>query len=934
MKNRLFLVALLLVGSGLGAHAQEASTAEQLQKAQENHLQKAKQSPLQAVGTREIGPMHQGARIVDIAVSSNPKTYYVAYASGGLFKTENKGITFQPVFDNQGALTIGDIALAPSNDQVIYVGTGESNSSRSSYAGSGVYKSTDAGKTWQWLGLAATQHTGAVVVHPTNPDVVWVGAVGALYTHNKERGVFKSTDGGKTWKHTLYINDSTGIIDLVINPANPNQLFAAAWERTRKAWNFKGSGEGSGIYVSNDGGETWAKTGEGFPSGKGVGRIGLDISPANPNIVYALLDNQEEGKVEKKDEEKKGLQASEIRAMSAEQFLAIEDAALDAYLKDNRYPAQYTAKKVKADVKAGEYTTKDIADFLGDANAALFETEVKGAEVYRSEDGGKTWKMMNEYRIDGVYYSYGYYFGRIRVSPTDANSIYILGVPLLMSENGGKTYTRIDSLGDVHVDHQAIWIDPADPAHVLLGNDGGLYESYDKGAYWNHINNMKVAQMYTLSVDMQKPYHVYSGLQDNGSMHGPSRARFDADQGDGWKDVYGGDGMFIFSDPRDTEVIYTGFQFGNYFRIDRNTGDYQYITPTRAIGEEPYRFNWRTPLLMSAFNPDILYMGAQKVFRSVDAGKTWSSISEDLTKNKPQGNVPFSTLSILEESPLAYGLLYAGSDDGNVYVTRNDGGAWELISKNLPADLWVSSIHPSNHAKGEVYVSLTGYRNDHFAPYIYKSTDYGQTWQSIVGDLPYEAVNVVIQDPVEPSLLYCGTDHGTYVSFNSGKNWDLITAIPNVASYEMLVHPRENELVVATHGRGVFIVDVKPMQALKGNTQQAIRAFEPATLRFSGNWGKQNTPYAPKNEPSVVLSYYVGLATASVKVDILNDKKEVVRSFTAPAAAGFNKVAWDVKVQELKNKKPTGKLNYAGKGTYTVRFTHGKVTSEVPLEIK
>ncbi|MDN5205068.1 glycosyl hydrolase [Fulvivirgaceae bacterium BMA10] len=889
---------------------------------------------------RSIGPVVQGARITDIDVSSKDiNTYYVAYASGGVFKTTNNGVSFKPIFDNQGALTIGDITLAPSDDQIIYVGTGEKNSSRSSYAGSGVYRSDDAGKTWKQIGLDDIQHTSRIIVHPTDPNTVWVASIGSLYSKNKARGVYKSTDGGANWEKTLYISDSTGVIDLVINPQDPNQLWAASWERTRSAWNFKGNGPGSAIYRSDDGGATWKKSMDGFPESQYNGRIGLDIAKSSPNIMYAFLDNQYETKEEKKPDEKSDkLKITDFQNMTKETLLGLNDKKLGEFLKENRYPNKYNSRLVKKDIRTGKYEPKDLANYFGNANNALFNTKIKGAEVYRSEDYGKSWKKVNSYDLEGVYFTYGYYFGEVRISPKNPDVIYIQGVPLLKSTDGGKTYARTDTIGGVHSDQQSMWINPDNPKHILLGNDGGLYVSYDEGAEWEHINNASVGQFYTVNFDMEKPYNVYGGLQDNGTLVGSSRSIPNWTKK--WERIFGGDGMYVAPDPRNSDIVFTGFQFGNYYRINRSTGQRKYVTPSHDIGEPKLRYNWRTPIILSKHNADIVYIGAQRLYRSFDQGNNWQAISGDLTKDKPQGNVPYSTISCVSESPLKFGLIYAGTDDGNLQVTKNSGGNWELISTNLPKDLWVSSVMASSHDEGTVFVSLTGYRLDDFRTYVYESNDYGKTWRSLKGDLPDEPINVIIQDPVSPDLLYCGTDHGTYVSFNHGANWNHVTNVPNVASYDMIVHPRENELVIGTHGRSIYVMDVKPLQKLAANNlNKGVMAFKPNDLRYSDRWGERRNPYSKPFDPKVSTLYYVGKESNNLEALILDKDNKEVRRLKANGTPGFHTLDWDVKITDQgtgKRKKGAGpaKMKYAEKGNYKIKFVNGNDTSEVKLEIK
>jgi photosystem II stability/assembly factor-like uncharacterized protein len=891
---------------------------------------------------RNIGPTVRGGRIVDIEVNlRNTKEFYVGFASGGIFKTVNNGITFDPIFDNNGSLGIGDFALSQSDPKIIYVGTGEKNSSRSSYAGTGVYKTTDGGSHWQHLGLAGTQHIGRVVLHPNDNNTLWVAAIGPLYSTGESRGVYKSTDGGATWRKTLYVNDSTGIIDLAVNPANPQQLWASSWERSRTAGHFKGNGPGSSIYQSDDGGETWLKSVAGFPQGKQVGRIGLEVSPSNPEVIYAILDNQ--GEVPDKKESKKELTLEEIAKMNKATFLKLDDKELDEFLKENGFPKKYSAVSLKKEVESDKITTQAIANYFGgDANKNLFKTKIIGAEIYRSDDAGATWKKMNSYDLDGVFFTYGYYFAEMRVAPDNEDLVYIYGVPMLKSRDGGVTWHRLDTLAGMqrlHVDHHALWINPADSHHMLLGNDGGLYQSYDEGANWLHINNMPVGQFYTVNVDMQEPYSVYGGLQDNGVLRGSSHSVPNVTKH--WVELFGGDGMYVAPDPRNPRMVFTGFQFGNYFRLDMNRRKTTKITPQHDIGKEPLRWNWCAPLILSKHNPDIVYMAAQKVFRSLDQGDSWEIISDDLTTNQPQGNVPFSTISYLTESPVKFGLLYAGTDDGNVWVSRDGGVKWEDIRKGLPEHRWVSWIAPSPHEEGTVFLAMNGYRNDDFKTYLYASTDYGNTWRSVKGNLPESVANAIVQDPVNPSLLYCGLDNGTYVSLDNGNHWDVINGLLNVASYAMIVHPRDNELVVATHGRSIFVADVKPLQALGvSGLATPVKAFETSPVNFSEDWGETTYPWSKQNTPAQTILYYVGSPAASLKVEVYDAQKNLRRTLSAPASRGFHTIQWDLKLDEIAaggRKKKTvenPKLVYASKEKYTLRFINGTAESEIIVEVK
>ena len=932
MKNLTCIIFSFLFQLSLEAYSQNADIEVTI-KSRKDQLTN---SLLSNYPVRNIGPVVQGGRISDIeVVPGNPKQYYVGYASGGIFFTRNNGITFEPIFENQGLLGIGDFALAPSNPQIIYVGTGEKNSSRSSYAGSGIYRSNDGGKTWSHLGLSNTQHIGRIIVHPANPETVWVASLGALYTNNTDRGIYKSTDGGKNWNKTLFVNDSTGAIDIVINPQNPNQLWAATWERSRKAWDFKEGGPGSSIYRSDDGGNTWVKSAKGFPEGSGVGRIGLEISASNPDIIYALLDNQEETREEVERPADGSLQIQDFINMTNDQFLALDDKKLDAFIRSRGYPQKYNAKVVKNEVRSGKYKSKALAEYFGDANAALFNTNVKGAEVYRSDDGGKTWNKANSYSLDGVYFTYGYYFGEIRVDPKDSDKIYIFGVPLLKSLDGGKTYHRLDTAGGVHVDHQALWINPEDPEHLLLGNDGGLYQSYDEGANWLHINNVSVGQFYTISVDMENPYNVYGGLQDNGVRKGSSRSI--PNRTEFWHGIFGGDGMFVYADPRNSNTVYAGSQFGFYMRLNLEPGGRpSRITPRHDIGEPPLRYNWRTPIMISPHNADVVYMAAQKVYRSMNQGDDWESISGDLTKNLPNGNVPYSTITCMSESKFKFGLVYIGTDDGNIQVTKNGGGSWELINNGLPEKKWVSGVFASPIDEGTVFASLNGYREDDFKTYVYMSTDYGKTWTSLKGNLPESVANVIIQDPVEPDLLYTGLDIGTYVSFDKGKSWSLLSGIPNAPSYDMVVHPRDYELVVGTHGRSAYVADAKPLQkvAQKGESTPII-AFEMESMRYFGRWGERRNEYTEPFIPSTSILYYVGTPAGEVTVTIKTEKGEVIREMKAAGKKGFQKVNWDLKKVEYgKNGKATGNLSYIERGKYTIELKNGSSIATTNFELR
>ncbi len=879
---------------------------------------------------RSVGPVVMSGRVTDIAVHpENPRIFYIGYGSGGVFKSINSGNTMEPIFDHQdGALGVGDLEISKAKPDVIWVGTGENNSSRSTYAGTGVYKSEDAGKTWSFSGLRGTQHIGRIVSHPTDVNTVWVASLGALYSNNSDRGVFKTTDGGKTWNKTLFVNDSTGIVDLVIHPTNPDILWASSWEKDRKAWNFKESGEGSAIYKSTDGGESWAKLSKGLPSGAHVGRIGIDISQSNPDIIYAVVDNQFETKTEREivaDE----LTATDFTDMSKRNFLRLEDKELNAFLRSNRFPSEYTSASVKADVEANKYEPKALADYLGDANAALFNTTITGLEVYRSDNGGENWTKVQNYPLDGVVFTYGYYFGEVRVDPNDPETIYTWGVPFLKSTDGGKTWEAKANNQSVHVDHHALWIDPSDSEHILLGNDGGLYESHDGGENFIHHNTVAVGQFYSVAVDMEEPYNIYGGLQDNGTFKGPSTSTGNRERP--WTRIGGGDGMHVAPNPLNPDIVYVGFQYGNYSRRNLESGETNRITPTHKLGEPRYRYNWNSPVNLSHHNPEIVYFGSQKLNRSFNEGKDWTTISPDLTNDLPNGDVPYSTLTTIAESPLSFSVIWAGTDDGNIQLTSDGGSSWTKVSDQLPKHLWVSEIHASKYDGGTAYASLNGYRWDDFTTYLYKTTDYGKTWKSIKGNLPDEVANVIVQDPVNPSILYAGLDFGSYVSFDDGKEWYYLANLPNVASYDMIVHPRDLELVIATHGRSMWVMDVKPLHTVASRLNEAITAIEPESIRYSERWGNRQTEWREPFMPEVELLYYLSRSgdQQKVTVKVIDQDSKKVAEVQISGSKGFNTYNWN-----LVTEKTEDSTEFLKKGTYTLEFSIGKATHEVKFEIK
>jgi len=902
-----------------------------------NRISLVENSIVKNIQFRNIGPTVMSGRVVDFAVNpDDPSHFYVAYASGGLWETKNNGNSFNPIFDNQMVMTIGDIEVDWEKD-IIYVGTGEKNSSRSSYSGNGIYKSSNGGKNWEYLGLDDSHHIGRIVLHPDNSDIIWVASLGHLYSENSDRGIYKSIDAGKTWNKTLFVNNRTGAIDIVIDPSNPDILYSAMWEKDRKAWDFDGSGIGSGIYKSVDGGSSWLEVSggtSGFPDTRGTGRIGLDISISNPNIIYAILDNQDR-KPKDEDVSNEGLTKDSFREISEEDFLKISDKELDAFLKQNRFPRDYDAIKVKELVRNGMISPYALVEYLEDSNSMLFDTPVIGAEVYSSKDSGVTWKKVNEDELNILYFSYGYYFGEIRVDPQDPAKLYVLGVPLLKSIDFGKTWESID-FDNMHGDHQALWVNPNRSGHLIAGNDGGLNISYDDGENWLKYNSTSVGQFYDINVDMKTPYNVYGGFQDNGVWMGPSNyvasLRWHSSGSYPWKSIYGGDGMQTEVDLRDNETVYTGSQFGNYSRVNTRTGERKRITPSHKLGERPYRWNWETPIYLSRHNQDILYMGSNKFHRSLDQGNNFETLSGDLTNGGIKGNVSYGTLTTIIESSIRYGLIYVGSDDGLIHVSKDGGFSWKNISGSLPEKMWVSGIYPSNFHQNRVYVSLNGYRWDNFDAMIYVSDDYGINWSKIGHNLPKEPINVIIEDLENEKLVYVGTDHGVYASLDYGnKFFAFSSGLSNSPVHDLVVHPRERDLVVGTHGRSIYIAGIKHLQMLNEKILiKNLHFFKVDKVKFNPRWGSRGwgSNYLI---PNLELVFY---AKSGGKTEIIIYKDdEMQKSIDLDANKGLNFINYDLSVDTKKKSTTDNGITYLKKGDYRIEIIQGENSSEEKLII-
>jgi photosystem II stability/assembly factor-like uncharacterized protein len=863
-----------------------------------------KASLLSALRFRSVGPEIQGGRVVDVeAPAKHPDALVVAFASGGLWRSDNRGGSWTALLDAEETLALGDIALGDAEGKTIYAGTGEANSSRTSYAGTGILKTVDGGRTWRHMGLADSHHIGKVLVDPRDPRTVYVAAAGHLYTENAERGLFKTTDGGESWNRVLFVDERTGAIDVVLDPKNPDVLYAATWERARAPWNFLESGPGSGLWKSADAGATWRRLGGGLPSGETVGRIGLAIAASRPATLYAVVDNQArrpESEVFDEDTPPGELTPRRLRALDDAAFLRLDDGVVERFLRRFDYPKALKAAALKRDMRAGKTKVSDLVAYLTDANRDLFENAVVQAEVYRTDDGGETWRRTHETRIEKVFYSFGYYFGRITVDPENPEHVYFGGVPMLASRDGGRTWSGLDLRG-VHVDHHSLWIDPAHPNHIVLGNDGGLNVSYDHGRSWSKLNNLPVGQFTTVAVDSSRPYNIVGGLQDNGVMRGPSTYRPGKSDPAAWREIYGGDGSAVAIDPKDANQVYTASQFGNAVRLDLKAGSRTKIRPRPELSaekkEKPLRYNWVTPFVLSPHSREILYFGTNRLHRSFDRGETWTVLSDDLTSDREQGDVPFGTITSIAESPKRFGVIWVGTDEGKVWGTRDGGGTWTDLSPGLARDRWVTRVVASAFDEGTVYASQSGYRNDDFAAYLFRSTDYGRTWEALAEGLPAEPINVVREDPRARHLLYVGTDSGAFVSLDRGKTWTALTGgLPPVAVHDLAVQPREGDLVLATHGRSVYVAEAAPLRKLTDEAMARPLVALPVKS-VQGDWrrGYGEHPYLTwfRDDPAVRLAYWAS-GPGPVTVTLKDENGKAWREIADAAERGLNVVEYDL----------------------------------------
>ena len=874
---------------------------------------------------RPIGPANMGGRVDDIAVvEGNPSIIYVGFATGGLWKSTNNGTTWTSLFEKYPVSSIGDIAIAPSNPDVLYVGTGEANNRQSSSVGAGVYKSTDGGRTFEYAGLKETQSIARIVVHPKNPDIAYVAAVGHLFGPNPERGVFKTSDGGRTWTKTKFVDENTGFTDIVMDPSNPNVLVAASYQRRRTPWGFNGGGPGSGLWKTTDGGKSWTKlTGNGLPANPIIGRIGLDISRSRPSTIYASI---------------------EVGASGGTGAGVNDDGTLVQ-------PGQGRAG-------AG----RGAAGGAGRGQGTPPPPDPTKSGVWRSDDSGKTWKFLSNQGDRWMYYS------QIRIDPGDPEIAYQGGAPFFKTTDGGKTWRTVQ--GIAHSDHHAIWIDPHNSNHLIVGNDGGIDVTYDQGETWEYVNTLPVGQFYAVSADMRKPYYVCGGLQDNGSWCGPSATRStNGILNSDWYRIGGGDGFYTQNDHSDWTIVYAESQDGNTNRVDLRAGRPTFIRP-RGPGQQGrggaagaaaetadasttaqaqaqfgrgalnpnvvpappagtnFRFYWNTPFILSPHNPRTIYLGGDRLFRSYDRGDTWVA-SSDLTRNigrndrpimgvpgtapmasKHDGAASFSNIVTIGESPLVPGIIWVGTNDGNLQVSRDSGSTWKNVADKVPGvpkETHVSRVEPSHYEAGTCYVTFDGHRTDDHQPYVFRTDDYGESWTSISAGLPEGNVNVIREDPKNRNLLYLGTEYAFYVSLDGGRKWKrFMNGLPTVRIDDVLVHPRDNDLILATHGRSLYIMDdITALQQLTDNATANADAvlfdIRPAVAwaidiqKSITTGGAKFFSGANPSQGSAISYWLKSDVPGEVRITISDVTGREIRALVGTKSAGLNRVQWDLR---------------------------------------
>lgn len=814
---------------------------------------------------RNFAPHRAGSWISSIAVpeTKNPKykyTYYIGSRNGGVWKTNNNGTTFFPVFDSVGIGSIGSVAVSKSNPDIVWVGTGEAYNARSSHAGKGVFKSIDAGQTWLFCGLEDTQHISAIIIHPDDPETVFVAAMGHLFTSNEQRGVFKTNDGGKTWVKKLYIDKNTGIIDLIVDPLNPEILFAAAYEKYRYPWHYEAGGSASGLYRSTDQGDSWEELTNGLPGGK-IGRIGLGLCYNQPNIVYAVIEN-----------------------LNPKEGVIVDEHIEMNYMRDPYFD------------------------------------QLIGGEVYRSSDSGVNWVKQN---LDSCNVSAkaAYSFNKIMVNPDDSDKIYVSSDVLISSIDGGKTWNDcawppsnlfLNMFGDI----RTFWPDPRDGNHMMIGSDGGLYETFDGGKTTNHLYQIPLGEMYMVETDNAYPYNIYVGLQDHEAWKAPSNGWSGQVGPEDWDLIGRWDGMYTVVDYKDNRWVYISTQFGAHHRVDQKLGERISIEPKRNDDEPAYRFPWTPPIEISPHNPEKIYVGAQCLLRSEDRGDSWKEISPDLTTNDPKkiagrGHMMYCTITTISESEISPGKIWVGTDDGRVHMTEDSGLNWREFTKKIHGiggtkTYWVSRVLASEHDENTAYVCKSGFRNDDFEPLIFKTTDNGKTWRKISAGLPKAPVNVIIEDHKNKNLLYLGNDEGVYLSFDGGENWESFRQnMPIVPVKDLKLQTEENDLVVGTYGRGAYIIDVSLIQQYKDpllSGDFVLFNIEPKPVRnysqraFWGNYAMtgDNHLHTP-NEPNGFVIYYAlnNNSTEKPYIEFLDGAGIRIDSLGINKEKGINRIIYD-----------------------------------------
>ncbi|MDB4949965.1 MAG: hypothetical protein JWM27_2614 [Gemmatimonadetes bacterium] len=838
-----------------------------------------------ALKARSIGPAIMGGRVADIAMDPvDPYTFYVALGTGGLMKTSDNGGTFSGVFDHQSVASVGAVAVAPSDAKTVWVGSGEANDRNSVSWGDGVYLSTDAGATWKNVGLRTSRAIARIVVHPRDPRTAYVAATGDVWTYGGDRGCYKTTDAGATWKRILSApapyTDRVGCGDIAIDPGNPDVVYAALYARRRTPWSFAAGPDATdgrdagGIFKSTDGGATWRKLSNGLPPG--TGRIGLSVYAKNPRTVFAVVQSDAGG------------------------------------------------------------------------TSSIDDVRSRRGGVFRSDDAGETWTRTSPLNPRP------FYFSQIRVDPQDDKRVYVLGFALHVSEDGGKTFLE-DRFKNVHSDNHALVIDPRNGKRLLLGTDGGVYESYDGGSGWAHLDRFAGGEFYRINVDGSTPYRICGGLQDNQNWVGPSRtlSKEGIRNGD-WTAVPGGDGFYCFFDATDPQVVYAESQQAFAERFDLRSGALKEIHPEPAEGQPAYRFQWDSPLIPSRHDPRVFYLAGNRVFRFTDRGEAWRIISPDLSMNEQDkttttgsGAEAYGVIYALAESPVKAGMLWAGTDDGKLWTTADDGGSWTDLTRSLPAAArghWISRVEPGWKDANVAYIAVDAHRDGILAPLAFRTADGGRTWQSIAGNLPAAGpVKVVREDPFNPSLLYAGTEFGLFASPDGGRTWTRIGALPTVAVDDILVHPRDRDLVVATHGRSLYIID--DVRALEEMTP-AIRAgdahlfpirnataYEPAAGWVESSGSDVYRGDNPK--VGALITYWVNHYTGDdVKISVANAAGRTVANITAPGTPGLNRVAWDLKTsKDLLTEYGGEGQKFVPAGEYTVTLTFGRVKQEQKLHV-